>query len=57
MVSIDFQFFSKDNMSYFFRVCYVELLTHPDLTHFQGENVKQAVIWQVTLSNYLPLLE
>lgn len=57
VVSIDFQFFPKGNMSYFFRISYVELLTHPDLTHFQGENVKQAVILQVTLSNDLLLLE
>lgn len=57
MVSIDVQFFPKDSISYFFRISYVELLTHPDVTHFQGENGKQAVLWQVTLSNYLLLLE
>lgn len=35
VVSIDFQFFPDHNMSYFFSVCCVERLTHPDLTCFQ----------------------
>lgn len=37
MGSVDFQFFPDHNMSclFFFLVCFAELLTHPDLTHFQ----------------------